>query len=165
MIRSLLLAVALFLVAAVCRADSSAAPAVGSGVAPASSKGAIASSPASPVSVVPGTPGPDTILDPRHLHDGSADAHPATGSSGSLTWLVALACMAGGAWLFIRNRGTRKATVGGALNIAETRSLGNRQYLVVAVCGRKRFLIGVCPGSITMLSALDDSRSGPDPIP
>jgi flagellar protein FliO/FliZ len=44
-----------------------------------------------------------------------------------------------------------------ALAVDETRSLGNRQYLVVASYEGKKFLLGVCPGRIEMLSALDGS--------
>ena len=46
-----------------------------------------------------------------------------------------------------------------SLAIDETRSLGNRQYLVVASYEGKKFLIGVCPGRIDMLSPLDGSSS------
>jgi flagellar protein FliO/FliZ len=46
-----------------------------------------------------------------------------------------------------------------SLAIDETRSLGNRQYLVVASYEGKKFLIGVCPGRIDMLSSLDGSSS------
>ena len=43
------------------------------------------------------------------------------------------------------------------LTVAETRSLGNRQYLVVADYEGRKFLLGVCPGRIDLLSSLDGS--------
>ena len=48
------------------------------------------------------------------------------------------------------------------LAIAETRSLGNRQYLVVAAYDGRKFLLGVCPGRIEMLAPLD---GGSPPLP
>ena len=51
-----------------------------------------------------------------------------------------------------------------SLAVEETRSLGNRQYLVVASYEGKKFLLGVCPGRINLLSALpqdeDDDEDG-----
>jgi len=41
------------------------------------------------------------------------------------------------------------------LHIEETRSLGHRQYLVVAEYEGRRFLLGVCPGRIDYLSGLE----------
>lgn len=46
------------------------------------------------------------------------------------------------------NKGDRK------LIIAETRSLGNRQFLVVAEYENRKMLLGVCPGRIDYLSTL-----------
>jgi len=71
--------------------------------------------------------------------------------------LVAGLLMAGvGGWLFWRGR---KAPGGGALlrklAIAETKSLGNRQYLVVATYDDRKFLLGVCPGRIDLLTPLE----------
>jgi flagellar protein FliO/FliZ len=43
------------------------------------------------------------------------------------------------------------------LAIAETKSLGNRQYLVVASYEDKKFLLSVCPGRIELLTPLDGS--------
>ena len=39
--------------------------------------------------------------------------------------------------------------------VAETKSLGNKQYLVVASYGDQKFLLGVCPGKIELLSELE----------
>jgi flagellar protein FliO/FliZ len=41
------------------------------------------------------------------------------------------------------------------LHIEETRTVGHRQHLVVASYEGRRFLLGVCPGSIEYLSGLD----------
>lgn len=47
------------------------------------------------------------------------------------------------------------------LHIEESRSLGHRQYLVVASYEGRRFLLGVCPGSIEYLSGLDPEPLSP----
>lgn len=47
------------------------------------------------------------------------------------------------------------------LNVEETRALGHRQYLVVAEYEGRRFLLGVCPGSIEYLSGLDAEGASP----
>ena len=38
---------------------------------------------------------------------------------------------------------------------------GNRQYLVVAAYGEKKYLIGVCVGRISLLAPLDDAANPP----
>ena len=43
--------------------------------------------------------------------------------------------------------------------IAETCSLGNRQFLMVAQCGQERHLLGVSPSSINHLAKLGDSAT------
>ena len=72
------------------------------------------------------------------------------------TVLGALVLAGGGGWLLLRSR-QAKATgrVAHALTIDETKPLGNRQYLVVASYEGRKFLLGVCPGRIDMLSPLD----------
>jgi flagellar biogenesis protein FliO len=40
--------------------------------------------------------------------------------------------------------------------VAETCSLGNRQFLMVAQCGKERHLLGVSPSSINHLAKLED---------
>ena len=81
-------------------------------------------------------------------------------SSRSLVLVVALLLAAGGVWVLVQRR---KAGPGGGrggrkLQIDETRPLGNRQYLVVADYDGKKFLLGVCPGSIKMLTPLDGEK-------
>ena len=90
-------------------------------------------------------------------------AMPAADGVGSVSLVAGLLLAVAGGWFLWRNR--RRVPVardGRALAIDETRSLGNRQYLVVASHEGKRFLLGVCPGQINFLSALSDSdREGP----
>lgn len=88
---------------------------------------------------------------------------PAKGTAanlGSMSLVFGLILAGAGGWIVWRNR--RGVPVGRdlrSLAIDETRSLGNRQYLVVASYEGKKFLIGVCPGRIDMLSPLDGSSS------
>ena len=108
---------------------------------------------------------PDTVIYPR-----AAAAQPASAGDHDpwdrAPWLFgALALAAGGAWWLWRSRthagpGSRS---GHKLAIEETRSLGNRQYLVVAAYEGKKLLLGVTPGRIKLLSELsdDDGEAGP----
>jgi len=87
-----------------------------------------------------------------------------SGSLGSVTLVVALLIAAVGAWLFWRGR--RDAAIGRderLLAIDETRSLGNRQFLVVASYENKKFLIGVCPGRIDLLAPLHEAAPPENP--
>jgi len=78
----------------------------------------------------------------------------------STTILGALVLAAGGVWLLLRSRNPKAAgRVSGALAIDETKPLGNRQYLVVASYEGKKFLLGVCPGRIDLLSPLDTAAA------
>lgn len=43
-----------------------------------------------------------------------------------------------------------------SLVVRETAALGERRFVAVVQCGRQRFLIGTSPGSVTLLSRLDD---------
>ncbi|MBI5688831.1 MAG: flagellar biosynthetic protein FliO [Verrucomicrobia bacterium] len=102
--------------------------------------------------------------DDRILYPGKATptTAPATGGVGTFTLVVGAALAAAGGWLLWRGR--RQApgvAVGRALAIAETRSLGNRQYLVVATYEDKKFLLGVCPDRIEMLAPLHEEKRGP----
>ena len=105
-------------------------------------------------------PAPDTVLYPQ----GSAAAPAAAptlrhdSSYGASTLLVvALLLAAGGVWLLLKRRAGPGFLVSRAtrkLQIEETRSLGNRQYLVVAVYEEKKLLLGVTPGQIQLLTPL-----------
>ena len=80
------------------------------------------------------------------------------GGLGSVTLLVGVALAGVGGWLVWRGRnGTSINRDERALAIHETRSLGNRQFLVVASYDEKKFLLGVCPGRIDLLVPLDES--------
>jgi flagellar protein FliO/FliZ len=94
--------------------------------------------------IVPGAPKP-------------AAAAPTLGSSfNTLTLVLGVAMAAVGGWLVLRNRRAGAAPRDTrALALEETRSLGNRQFLVVASYEGKKFLIGVCPGRIELVAPLD----------
>jgi flagellar protein FliO/FliZ len=103
---------------------------------------------------------PSTLLYPRTPAGlGPEKANPLpTGITATV--MVVLAGAAGGWLLWRRLRGGAAVSGRGEhkLAIAETRSLGNRQYLVVAAYGERRYLLGVCPGKIDLISALEDGR-------
>jgi flagellar protein FliO/FliZ len=99
----------------------------------------------------------DTIIVP-----GASRAESAAKSGGvslnTVSLLIGVVLAGVGGWMVWRNRrGVPVARDLRSLAIDETRSLGNRQYLVVASYEGKKFLIGVCPGRIDMLSPLDGS--------
>ena len=102
--------------------------------------------------------GGDTVLypadgDARVLGSAAAPAdHLSTG------WAVAGVVLVGvGIWLWLQ-RGRMQGRLGAEklIGIEETKSLGNRQFLVVASCDGRRFLLGVSPGRINTLADLDD---------
>ena len=92
---------------------------------------------------------------------------PSSGNSlGSVSLLVGLVLAGAGAWFVWRGR--TAAPLGRDqrhLVIGETRSLGNRQYLVVASYEDKKFLLGVCPGRIDLLAPLHEEVVAPKPRP
>ena len=102
-----------------------------------------------------------SIIYPRNSEAGKTE-NPAAPLTARVTaaefWSSPLLLAGAAGWLFWRGR----AAPGGAINvrklaIAETKSLGNRQYLVVAAYENKKFLLSVCPGRIELLTPLDDS--------
>ena len=102
----------------------------------------------------------ETIIYPKNAID-SARVNSANNrdSSRSLILVVTLLLAAGGAWLILQRR--KAAPAGGKgrkLQIDETKPLGNRQYLVVADYDGRKFLLGVTPGRIQMLTSLEDNR-------
>jgi len=87
---------------------------------------------------------------------------PAPAGRGASLLLLGLGAAAAGGWLLWRQRRLGGGLAGREarkLAVAETRSLGNRQYLVVADYDGRKFLIGVCPGRIDLLAPLDGPRS------
>ena len=101
--------------------------------------------------------------DDKMLYPGKTapTAAPAAGAIGNLTLVCGVALAAVGGWLVWRGRQRGLRTSDGrALAISETRSLGNRQYLVVASYENKKFLLGVGPERIEMLAPLHDEGPG-----
>jgi flagellar protein FliO/FliZ len=100
----------------------------------------------------------DQVLYPGKNTPASA---PAGGGLGNLTLVGGLVLAAVGGWMVWRGRRLAPRLADGrALVISETRSLGNRQYLVVAAYQDKKFLLGVCPGRIELLSPLHEESAG-----
>ena len=101
----------------------------------------------------------DSVIYPRSAPVAGVPVDkPVTGASPLLLVSAAIAAGAGG-WMLWRQRRSPKGFSGGQgrkLSVAETRSLGNRQYLVVADYEGRKFLLGVCPGRIDLLSSLGD---------
>jgi flagellar protein FliO/FliZ len=116
----------------------------------------VAADPAAPKS-------PDTVIYPHAAADSAtAGDHDRWNR---VPWLFgALALAACGTWWLWRSRsqaglGSRR---GRKLAIEETRSLGNRQYLVVAAYEGRKLLLGVAPGRIKLLCDLsEDDGEGP----
>ena len=94
----------------------------------------------------------------------SAASSPTAGPSlGSMTMIIGLLLAGVGGWLVWRNRnGTPVSRESRQLNIQETRSLDNRQFLVVATYENQKFLLGVCPGRIEMLTPLAGAADDED---
>jgi flagellar protein FliO/FliZ len=100
----------------------------------------------------------DTVLYPAGGPQGSAPSAASASGGSAATWVFMFmaAGLGGGLWFWNRRRrpaGARR----NCIQIEDTKSLGNRQFLVVASCDGKRFLLGVASGGIRMLSHLDDS--------
>ncbi len=107
----------------------------------------------------------DRVIYPRTpASAGVAVEKPVTGVSPMLLVSALFAASAGGWLLWCQRRSPLGLTGSQArkLSVAETRSLGNRQYLVVADYDGRKFLLGVCPGRIDLLSPIgDESRRIP----
>ena len=101
----------------------------------------------------------DTVLFPAGLPaPGSPDA-PAPGS-GSAWLLVVIVLLAAGGFVLLRRRTAGAASRRSAgLAVEETRALGNRQFLMVAACDGRRYLLGVTPGGINLLAPLDGKET------
>jgi flagellar protein FliO/FliZ len=107
-------------------------------------------------------PKADPVIYPRGSAAADAPASAASGgSNASLILAGVLLAGAGGWWLWLKRRDGLRGPGGKTtrLNIAESRSLGSRQYLVVADYDGKKFLLGVCPGSIELLTPLDGEKT------
>src|SRR4051812_17546568 len=99
------------------------------------------------------------ILFPKGANTPAAPETEKSNGLGATTVLGALVLAGGGAWLLVRSRSVKTAGRDvQSLAINETRPLGNRQYLVVASYEGKKFLLGVCPGRIDLLSPLSENN-------
>jgi flagellar protein FliO/FliZ len=99
---------------------------------------------------------PDTVIYPHAATEKQVTVSDRDGWDRAPWLFGALALAAGGVWWFWRNR-TRAGPGGQSgrkLAIEETRSLGNRQYLVIAAYDGKKLLLGVTPGRIKLLCDL-----------
>jgi flagellar protein FliO/FliZ len=99
--------------------------------------------------------------DAKAAYLAGAAALPASAAAGdpgmgSITVVGAFVLAGVGGWLLLRGR---KLQLPGRsvrkLAIDETRSLGSRQYLVVASYEGRKLLLGVCPGRIDLITPLD----------
>lgn len=100
----------------------------------------------------------NTVFVPKASRTDVPAAAAAAPTLNSVSLVLGVALAGVGGWLVWRNRrGTPIGRDQRLLAVDETRSLGNRQYLVVASYEGRKFLIGVCPGRIDMLAPLDGS--------
>lgn len=103
----------------------------------------------------------DVVIYPRATAAGQATAAADHDGWNRAPWLVgALALAAAGTWWLWRSRGLTgpRSRSGRRLVIEETRSLGNRQYLIVAAYEEKKLLLGVTPGRIRLLCDLPTDK-------
>ncbi len=108
----------------------------------------------------------DTVIYPRSVAPAELPAPARAASSNATLLFLALAAVAAGGWLLWRQRCSPQGLTSREarkLAIAESRSLGNRQYLVVADYDGRKFLLGVCPGRIDLLSPLDNNAPPKNP--
>ena len=131
-----------------------AAPAIVSTEAAATATNEFGETSSSPAAVRGG----DTVLYPSDGDDRVLGSAAAPADQLSTGWVLAGVLLVGaGVWLWLQ-RGRMQGRIGAEklIGIEETRSLGNRQFLVVASCDGRRFLLGVSPGRINTLADLDD---------
>jgi flagellar protein FliO/FliZ len=87
---------------------------------------------------------------------------PPASAAGTLLFVALAGAAAGGLWWWRRGRPAASGRRG-TIQIEDTRPLGNRQFLVVASCDGRRFLLGVAAGGIQMLSPLDPREDADEP--
>lgn len=108
----------------------------------------------------------DKVIFPAGDSSGAAATSQVTagGSFSNITLVVGVVLAAVGGWFVWRGRlATPLGRETRQLAISETRSLGNRQYLVVASYENKKFLLGVCPGRIDLIAPLHDAPATEKP--
>jgi len=76
---------------------------------------------------------------------------------------VLLVALGAAAFWYFRRRHPVLPRRRGAIVIEDTRPLGNRQFLVVASCDGRRFLLGVAQGGIRLISPLESEPLEDDP--
>ena len=100
------------------------------------------------------------VIYPKTAASPTAPAADTAGGLGATTILGAIVLAGAGGWMLWRSRSVKLSGRDvRSLVIDETRSLGNRQYLVVASYEGKKILLGVCPGRIDMLAPLSDGNA------
>jgi flagellar protein FliO/FliZ len=102
----------------------------------------------------------DTIIFPQPVEQRVAQS----ADSPSTSYIVfVVLCLGGGAWLWFRAKGKGRLlrTSSTEISIEETRSLGNRQYLVLTSCRGRSFLIGVSQGRIDLVSEVPPAEPAP----
>lgn len=106
----------------------------------------------------------EKVLYPRTATPSGLPAETSDHGPSPLLLVLAVGAAAAGGWMLWRQRRTPGGLTGKEarkLSVLETRSLGNRQYLVVADYDGRKFLLGVCPGRIDLLSTLDPTTPPP----
>ena len=106
----------------------------------------------------------ETVIYPRSIAPSETPAKVASVGSNTTLLLLALTAAGAGGWLLWRQRCSAQGLLSREarkLAVTETRSLGNRQYLVVADYEGRKFLLGVCPGRIDLLANLDGTNPPP----
>gem|GEM_PF-1717469 len=93
---------------------------------------------------------------------GKSPSAPQLNDSGRGLWgyIFLLFIVIGGCYIIVRGKGLNFAKrLGGSENIEvlDTRSLGNRQYLSVVRVYRQRILLSTSPQGVQMLTTLDDA--------
>jgi len=110
---------------------------------------------------------PDMVIYPKPVAERATEPS-VTGPSGSAyanapVLIFAILLAGAGAWVLWKKRGGDLrfgGTPGKKLLVEETKSLGNRQYLVVASYEGRKFLLGVTTDRIEMLTHLPDHEEG-----
>ncbi len=99
----------------------------------------------------------DRILYPSDSRSSanSTDGKSTSGVGPVWAFVLVVGLGAGAFWAWRRRNPVAAVRRRGGIVIEDTRALGNRQFLVVAGVDGRRFLLGVAPGNIRMLSRLD----------
>ena len=103
---------------------------------------------------------PETVIYPKASQEKTVDSPVLRGDSGfggGYYMFIVLVLAAAGGWILWRRRSGEavfSSRIEKKLQIEETRSLGNRQFLVVASYEGRKFLLGVTTERIQMLTEL-----------